>query len=310
MKWVGSSLGQVFGTIGGDNRFKVWREDTFQAKGGGRRFKCIHSQSPSNHVSYIALDIKTVKLQVWVALMSHDGLLSLLEPTEAETLATWKEVDAIYPFGRQSRSAEPRFRISFHQAERPSYDAVTAGLDPKALSLAVSSADTVKLLRASSGSDGNYQFYQVIDHCVSSVTINDVAWAPGCIRPYDLIAVACDDGTVRVLEITTPNDSDPGSPEAFKKLNIGSFSQGKVSSSRNPPSSTGTDLAGASQAAASDQKTPVSDEIKHQCRETANLEHEEGLPVWRVRWMHDGMDEHHYSGPPLTIVRECIRVYW
>lgn len=281
MKWVGASLGQVFGTIGGDSRFKVWREDTFQAKAGGRRFKCIHSQSPSNHVSYVALDIKTVKLQVWVALMSHDGLLSLLEPTEAETLATWNEVDAIYPFGQHSRSAEPRFRVSFHQAERPSYDAVTAGLDPKALSLAVSSADTVKLLRASQGSDGNYQFYEVISHRISNVIINDVAWAPGCIRPYDFIAVACDDGTVRVLEITTPHDPDPESPEATKRLVIGGPDQRRASTAQNQLSGISTSLAGASRMTIS--------EIKHQCRELASLEHDEGLPVWRVHWTHDGM---------------------
>lgn len=223
--------------------------------------------------------------------MSHDGLLSLLEPTEAETLATWKEVDAIYPFGQHSRSAEPRFRISFHQAERPNYDAVTAGLDQRALSLAVSSADTVKLLRATQGTDGIYQFFEVTDHCISNVVINDVAWAPGCIRPYDLIAVACDDGTLRVLEITTPHDLDPGSPEAFRKPNIASFSQAKLSSSRNAPPGAGNSLAGSSRAATFAQKTSASDEIKHQCREVANLEHEEGLPVWRVRWMHDGMDK-------------------
>ena len=288
MKWVGPSLGQVFGTIGGDNKFKVWREDTFQARNGGRRFRCIHSQSPSNHVSYVALDIKTVKIQVWAALMSHDGLLSLLEPTEAETLAIWKEVDAVYPFGQLSRSAEPRFRVSFHQAQRPSFDAVVAGLDANTLSLAVSLAETIKILRATQASDGSYQFHEVIKYRIPGVIINDLAWAPGCIRPYDLVAIACDDGTVRVLEITTPHHPEPSGLETIRKLSIDASNQGKVASPRHPPASLSASLPRTSQLMSLGQRPSNPTEIRHRCREIASLDHEEGLPVWRVRWMHDG----------------------
>ena len=44
--------------------------------------------------------------------------------------------------------------------------------------------------------------------------VRDVAWAPGNIRGYDVIATACQDGFVRVFRLETPIDpsSEPGGP--------------------------------------------------------------------------------------------------
>ena len=287
VQWIGPSLGQVFGTIGGDNKFKLWREDPSQVPKSGRRFRCIFSQSPSNHVAYVSFDFKTVKHEAWLVLVTHDGLLSLLEPSEPESLSAWRELDQIYPYGQHSRGTEPRFRLSLHRSDRPCYNAVMAGLDPKALSLAVSAMSFIKIYRALKLEDGNYQFHEMIEIATDSPLINDVSWAPGCIRPYDLIAVACDDGCVRVFEITTPVDlkTPPRINAGAPALPIDCPGPSSTTA-RNAPSGIGAGLAGASRAAA--RNSGGTAKIRHEWKEVAALHHDDGAPVWKVEWMHDG----------------------
>lgn len=289
VQWIGSTLGHVFGTIGGDNKFKLWREDTSQAPKGGRRFRCIFSQSPGNHVAYVSFDFKTVKHEVWLVLITRDGLLSLLEPTEPESLSLWKETDRIYPFGKHSRGTEPRFNVCLHQSDRPCYTAVLAGLDPKALSLAVSATNLIKVFRAIKPEEGNYQFYEMAEMTSASPLINDLSWAPGCIRPYDLIAAACDDGYARVFEITTPHVAEPSSFDIpSPRTALVASAREQMANARNAPSGIGAGLAGVSRAAAAARNVAGTTKIKHEWKEVAALLHDDNSPVWKVRWMHDG----------------------
>ena len=222
----------------------------------------------------------------WVALLTHDGLLTLLEPSEPESMSTWKEVDAFYPFGRHSRGSEPRSQLSFHQSERPCYDAIIAGLDPKALSLAVSAMNAVKIFRALKSEDSNYQFHEMLEIKTHASVINDIAWAPGCIRPYDLIATACDDGSVRIIELTTPYDGRPSSSLSAIDQSRMNRSRALSSIQRNAQSGIGAGLAGATRATARNYDGLA--RIRHEWKEVANLTHYENVPVWKVRWTYDG----------------------
>lgn len=289
MKWIGSSLGHAFGTIGDDNKFKVWREDLSQAPLSGRRFRCVFSQSPSTHVPYVSLDFRTTRHELWLAIISRDGLLSLLEPSESESLHAWKELDTMYPYGQQVRGSEPTFRLSLHQSERPSYGAISAGLDPKAISMALSATSSIKILRATRPGYGNYQLYEMLEIPTLTSAINDVSWAPGGIRPYDLIAAACDDGRVRLYEVTTPGSSDQSStapglgPEALMRQRHASSTV-----ARQTPSGIGAGLAGVSQPGSTRR---AGGHVQHAWKEVAVLSHDDGAPVWRVRWTHDGKSE-------------------
>lgn len=287
VQWIGSTLGHVFGTIGEDNKFKLWREDPSQALKGGRRFKCIFSQSPSNHVGYVSFDFKTVKHEVWLVLISRNGWLSLLEPSEPESLNVWKELDTICPFGQYSRGTEPWFSLSLHRSERPCYNALIAGLDAKTLSLAVSANQFIKIIRAIKPDEGNYQFHEMAELMIDTNMINEVSWAPGCIRPYDLIAAACDDGTARIFELNTPY-SDMTSPAKLDSQYspIAALSD-RVSNARNVPSGIGAGLAGVSRAAAA-RNLFTTAKIKHEWAEVAVLPHDDRSPVWKVKWTHDG----------------------
>lgn len=221
-------------------------------------------------------------------LVSRDGLLSLLEPSEPESLRQWKEVDSVYPFGQQSRGSEPAFRLSLHQAETPSYGALSAGLDPKTISLCLSANSSIKILRATRSDDGNYQFHEMLDINGISSAINDVSWAPGSIRPHDLIAAACNDGCVRAYALTTPYKPHSASTGIGQVQS--SPPEERHSSSlaiRQTPSGIGAGLADFSRGEAM-RRSSGGIRIQHSWKEIAVLRHEAGAPVWRVRWTHDG----------------------
>lgn len=286
-------MGQFFATIGGDNKFKLWREDPSQAFKSGRRFRCIFSQSPLNHVSYVSFGSKTIKHDLFLSLITHDGLLSLLEPADPESLGSWNLIDNIYPFGQHRRGTEARFRISFHQGEGPSTNAVLAGLDPNAMSLAVSAIEHIKVYRAvrsSEPSESTYLFYEMIE-MHTDATINEIAWAPGCLHPYDVIAAACNDGTIRIFEVDTPYEVDASSRTSPVKSYKPDGPQRALSGTlRNAPSGIGAGLAGMSRSAPP-REVMNSLDIKHEWKQAALLLHDEA-PVWKIRWMYDGNYNH------------------
>lgn len=289
VQWLASSLGQFFATIGGDNKFKLWREDPSQAFKSGRRFRCIFSQSPLNHVSYVSFGSKTIRHDLFLSLITHDGLLSLLEPADPESLSSWNVIDNIYPFGQHHRGTEARFRLSFHQGEGPSTNAVFAGLDPNAISLAVSAIEHIKIYRAvKSGepSESNYLFYEMIE-IQTDATVNEIAWAPGCLHPYDIIAAACNDGTIRIFEVNTPHEVDASSrTPAVKAYKPNGPRRALPATMRNAPSGIGAGLADMSRNAPP-REVMNSLNIKHEWKQAALLSHDEA-PVWKIRWIYDG----------------------
>ena len=225
--------------------------------------------------------------------MTHDGLLSLLEPADPESLTTWNVIDNIYPFGQHHRGTEARFRLSFHQGEGPSTNASFAGLDPNAISLAVSAIEHIKVYRVvKSGepSESSYLFYEMIEIPTNAI-INEIAWAPGCLHPYDVIAAACNDGTIRIFEVDTPHEVDSSSrTPAVKAYKSYGSQRAMPATSRNVPSGIGAGLAGMSRNAPP-REVMNSLNIKHEWKQAALLSHDEA-PVWKIRWIHDGNYTH------------------
>ena len=159
----------------------------------------------------------------------------------------------------------------------------------------------IKILRAvkpdeassssSSSSEGNYQFYEMHDMHTDTALINEIAWAPGCLRPFDVIAAACDDGTVRIFEVDTPHHDAAGTSKslAAKPLqqSLGLPTRGPSFNTRNAPSGIGAGLAGMSRDSAA--RRGMAHEVKHESRQVAVLAPDEPAPVWKVRWLHDGL---------------------
>ena len=204
-------------------------------------------------------------------------------------MSLWKELDSLYPFEQPARGTEPKFRLSIHQSERPCYNAILAGLDAKALSLAVSAFNFVKVYRAVKPDEGNYQLYEVAEIVIATTLINDVAWAPSSIRPHDLIATACDDGTARVFKVVaTHDDNTPPLPGLGTPVHPPITLKEPVPHVRKNPSGIGAGLAGASRAAGAARHIMTNSQVKHEWMEIAVLPHACELPVWKIEWMYDG----------------------
>ncbi|KAL9013575.1 MAG: hypothetical protein Q9173_001738 [Seirophora scorigena] len=165
---------------------------------------------------------------------------------------------------------------------------MSAGVDPKAISFCLSADISVKILRATRSDEGNYRIHEMLEVNATASKINDISWAPGSIRPHDLIAAACHDGRVRVYALTTLQ----GSPSSSTGLGPGRDSPPRERhspslASRHNPSGIGAGLADASRGGFT--RRPSGEvRIRHSWKEIAVLPHEAGAPIWRVRWTHDG----------------------
>lgn len=228
---------------------------------------------------------------VFLCLMTHDGLLSLFEPIDPETLKSWSQIDSFYPFGQCPRGTEARFSLSFQQSESKSQSINTsdAGDDHSAISLAVSAMNSIKVFHVTKSDDpeGNYQLYEVLTIHTDTAQINEVAWAPGCLRPYGVIAVACDDGTVRIFEVEGHDESEEASRGVAARPSQSNGSSKNASTDlRNAPSGIGAGLAGMSRNTLI--RRDSSKELKYEYRQAGVLVHQDGAPVWKVRWFYDG----------------------
>ena len=258
---------------------------------GGRRFHNVYNQSPPNHVYYASFGFKSTKSETWLALLTHVGLLSLFEMADPESLASWTHIDQAYPFGQHHRGTEARFALSFQQSIGPAANAVLAGLDPRAMSIAVSAMNLVKIYRIipSENSESDFRFCEVFMLPVEGALINEIAWAPGCLSPHDIVAAACDDGTVRILFLDTPYDAINNTKDNLS-IESQSHDVDRATPFRpaNTPSGIGAGLAGLNRTTGFNQDLSDYLPIKHVMSEVALLPHDEGTPVWKVRWMHDG----------------------
>ncbi|KAI4287325.1 MAG: hypothetical protein L6R35_003420 [Caloplaca aegaea] len=210
------------------------------------------------------------------------------EPSEPESLHQWREVDTVFPFGQHSRGSETVFRLSLHQAETPCYGALSAGVDPNTISFCLSADTSIKILRATRSDEGNYRIHEMLEVNSMASKIHDISWAPGSIRPHDLIAAACNDGRVRVYALTTlqgsqltPTGLGHGQESPPKERHSSSLA------TRQNPSGIGAGLAGVSRGDLT-RRPSGGVRIQHSWKEIALLPHEAGAPVWRVRWTQDG----------------------
>ena len=276
-------MGEVLASIGEDNMFKVWEEDPTEAPNSGRRFKCIYAQQTKFRVPYVSMDIKSYRFETYVALITRDGYLTLLEPTSSDSLGDWREVDQFFVCPRPSRGEETGFRVAFHHDPLPCYKALEAGLDRNALSLAVAAMDVVKVYRATKNAGSDYQLYLAAVLPCHGTLIRDVAWAAGSIRGADTIATACKDGFIRIFDVTTPvpSDAEKSPPTAASTTNDASSS---TTGTTAAPSGIGAGLAGASRVeGAMPRREELACKVKHAWKEVACLESQHG-PVWRVKF--------------------------
>lgn len=241
----------------------------------------------------------------------------MYETESPDALGEYASIDEFSVCKKPSRGEEVSFRVRFDPGEEPCYSAIRAGVGSDSLGLVVAAMGSVKLYRSrdvASASFGSAQtqkeFYLAVEIQGHRGLVRDVAWAPGNIRGYDIIATACQDGYARVFRVDTPySDSDGKSwavssltktdaqpPTATKdqhhsKNNSMSGEASAAGSSsthqQHPPSSTLSASLAKSGPTGDRQWAGQPGQVKHTAREISKLDNER-KPVWRVGFDDDG----------------------
>lgn len=153
----------------------------------------------------------------YFAMLASDGHLTVYESEEPETLADYGKMDDFQAFAKPERGEETCFKVRFDPNPEPCYVALRAGVPIDALSLVVSGKKAVKIFRTRDTVMSSFgaptrarEFYLAVEIGGHKGLVRDVAWAPGNIRGYDMVATACQDGFVRILRIDTPFLPDDG----------------------------------------------------------------------------------------------------
>ena len=230
--------------------------------------------------------------QTYLALLAADGSLTVLENDQPENLADFTSVDELTVCPKPGRGEETSFRVRFDPNPEPCYTALRAGVPTDALSLVVATMDSVKIYRTRDVTTVSYgvssagkQLYLAAEIPGHRGLVRDVAWAPGNIRGYDIIATACQDSFVRVTRVDTPFSPDDG-----RSWSVGDLVKGgkPKDGSREPSLASGiraelekTGTSGGRRGA--DQPG----HIKHTVRELSKLDCHR-TPAWRVGFDDDG----------------------
>jgi nucleoporin SEH1 len=272
VKWNGPFSGSIIGSIGEDGQFKLWEEDVLQAPHSGRRFQRIMIIKSETKIPFCSLDFKNLHMETYVALITRDGYLSVLEPNDHDNLGgEWSNMVQKYITSTPSRQEETGFRVSWHKEKVPCWTAVEAGLKRDSLALAVAAMDKVVILRT----NPSRQFYEAAHLHGARNIIRDVAWANGAMRGFDLIATGSKDGMVRIYELHTVAEHQP--PVTAVEEAGGKSAKGAVSG-------IGAGLMGKEK----DKENGHANEIKwgegmvkHDVKKVAELTEHRGS-VWRV----------------------------
>ncbi|KNG86441.1 nuclear pore protein (SEH1) [Aspergillus nomiae NRRL 13137] len=181
--WNGPFTGQHIGSVGEDMKCKIWQEDVTQPPNSGRRFRSIFRMTAPHRHPFVSIDFRNIDLESWLAVITRDGFLMVMEPGE-----------------------ETSFKVQFHHDPTDITHSVLPSSDRKSLSLVVAAMDSVKVYRT----DASRRFYHAIELSSHGGLVRDISWANGSVRGYDLIASGCKDGFIRIFEIyTSAADNEP-----------------------------------------------------------------------------------------------------
>ncbi|KAI9791174.1 MAG: epoxide hydrolase, soluble (sEH) [Candelina submexicana] len=278
-KWSSPFWGQIIGSIGEDMKFKVWQENTEEAKNTGRRFQCIYSHSAPAQVPYVSLDFKGKhhpSHDTFVALISRTGYLEIYQPDDNEAFSVWQRVDAFQVCTPPSRGEETGFKVCFSPDPSPSFNAVMAGLPKDSISLVAGAMNEAKVYRT----DSKNQYFLAATLTGHRDLVRDVSWASsGEAKGFDLIATACKDGRVRIFKVETPHNNTN-----YARLPQTSAAAAAQDAAMSRSSMIGAGLASVSRATGAGRVgSGTPGQVKHQVTMVAELA-SHGGEVWRVRF--------------------------
>ncbi|KAL1959725.1 hypothetical protein VTO42DRAFT_1311 [Malbranchea cinnamomea] len=281
--WNGPFTGQHIGTVGEDLKFKLWQEDVTQPPNSGRRFRNIFRLTSPVRTPYVSLDFRNIDLESWLALITRDGLLTILEPVSPDSLAEWQQIDQFRVCAEPARGEETSFKVQFHHDPVDITHLVMPSWDSKSLSLVVAAMDTVKIYRM----NADRQFYHALEIGSHGGLVRDVAWANGSVRGFDLIASGSSNGVARIFEVHTEwagkGDKNGNNSNKIKSPALISRMSGRASAQ----SGIGSALASRGPTTHMDKQRGGEGPFKHTYEEVASIDTKH-LDVWQVEFSHAG----------------------
>lgn len=262
-------------------KLKIWQEDVTQPPNSGRRFRSIFRMTAPQRHPFVSLDFRNIDLETWLAVITRDGYLMVMEPISPDSLADWQTLDQFRVCAAPERGEETSFRVQFHHDPTDITHALQPDSDRKSLSLVVAAMDAVKIYRT----DENRRFYHAIELNGHGGLVRDISWANGSVRGYDLIASGGKDGLVRIFEVyTTPTNQGSQSASSRKAERR---QQASPSSRVTPQSGIGSALASRAPASATHRQAGGDSQFRHSFKQVAciNSKH---LDVWQVEFSFAG----------------------
>ncbi|KAL3447551.1 WD40-repeat-containing domain protein [Aspergillus insuetus] len=277
--WNGPFTGQHIGSVGEDMKCKIWQEDVTQPPNSGRRFRTIFRMTAPQRHPFVSIDFRNIDLESWLAVITRDGFLRVMEPVSPDSLADWQTVDEFRVCTAPQRGEETSFKVQFHHDPADITHSIHPSWDRKSLSLVVAAMDSIKVYRT----DANRRFYHAIELTGHGGLVRDISWANGSVRGYDLIASACKDGFVRVFEVHTSLASN-NPRESDRNHTPSSASQ---SSRTTVQSGIGSALANRAPTSMTSRSTTGDSQFKHFFKEVACIDSKH-LDVWQVEFSYAG----------------------
>lgn len=250
-----------------------------QPPNSGRRFRAIFRLTAPYRQPFVSVDFRNIGLETWLAVITRDGYLMVMEPVTPDNLADWQPLDQFRVCAEPQRGEETSFKVQFHHDPTDITRSLLPSWDSRSLSLVVSAMDTIKIYRTGA----SRRFYHAIELSAHGSLVRSISWANGSARGYDLIAAGCSDGFIRIYGVYT-------SVSANGTQNSGGPTQ---SPSSRPTSGIGSALASRSPASMSNRQPGSDLPFKHSYKEAACIDSKH-LDVWQVEFSQTG------EQPPLV----------
>lgn len=281
--WNGPFTGQHIGTVGEDLKLKIWQEDVTQPPNSGRRFRNIFRLTSPVRTPYVSLDFRNLELETWLAVITRDGLLTVLEPVNPDNLSEWQPIDQFRVCAEPARGEETSFKVQFHHDPVDMTHLVMPSWDSKSLSIVVAAMDTLKIYRM----NADRQFYHALELGGHGGLVRDVAWANGCVRGFDLIASGSSDGVARIFEVHTEWEDKGGKGSGPGKIGSPALIGRMAAARASAQSGIGSALASRAPTTHADKQRAGDGPFKHSFEEVASIDTKH-LDVWQVEFSHAG----------------------
>lgn len=305
MQWLPATVyPNLLASLGLEGWFRLWAEDPSAAPGrrfcnGSRGRPAFDTRSPKAPYRSFSIKHNEETRHTYLALLATDGRLIVYENDQPENLAEMSVVDEFTVCQKPNRGEEVSFKVRWDPNPEPCYTALRAGVENESLGFVVAGMDTVKVYRSRDKADTKMgvattskEFYLAVEITGHRGLVRDVAWAPGNIRGYDVVATACQDGYARIFRLETPyaeNDGRSWSVASLLKPDIRKSQRDSLATkdNGNPHPSTLSASLAKSGISADRPRGEIPEQIKHVYKEVSKLDSNR-TPIWRVEFDDDG----------------------